>query len=194
MLSSGKGFIYLLNWFSIFCVFFVSCNNKEPLKSPNYFFDLKGYTEKQIDELTHSAPYVEKLIVNASTKEMKKNIKVNWRKELQPLMEADINKPAWKDSYKVDSLFSKDSLVVKYLAKDSTLSIKKIIIIYKDSIASIYILKKISNLIYSSFQEIFYYPKMIFQISGYQDIILIGKRTYFIRDNILMRNKANHTL
>src|SRR5437868_4105224 len=65
------------------------------------FFDLKAYFTSEVARLTKSDPLVAKTAVqNKESETLRQHIK-NWDSELSLFVDADINKPAWANSYSV---------------------------------------------------------------------------------------------
>lgn len=87
-------------------------DNSEPVRA---YFDVKGFVEKQIEILETSKPLVVKTL-KMGEEENQVSIKdVDWKKELELFVQADINKPAYKQSYSIKR--AEDSLSVEYVLK-----------------------------------------------------------------------------
>jgi hypothetical protein len=70
-------------------------------RKPNYF-DVKGFLDSQVAELTRRQPVVEKQVRLRDGKvETTRVTKTDWSKELQIFYQADINKPALRGAYEV---------------------------------------------------------------------------------------------
>ncbi len=85
------------------------------------FFDLSGYIDAQVDSLQRLRPTVEKTIVLNGTSETKRLTDINFATDLRVLREADINKPAWLDKYRVDTRREGAATVTVYTATDTTM-------------------------------------------------------------------------
>lgn len=106
----------------------------------------------------------------------------NWEKELELFWKADINKPAWKESYQISLIGS----TISYLAIDSALKTRKIRI-EQDSNGKpshIYILNEVSNELYSSTEELDYFHDSLYSIKKTQKILFLGESNYLIRGSI----------
>lgn len=114
-----KKVIILLTFFALFS----ACNEDVKDNQTNKYFDLKGLIEKQIKTLNTQKPMVQKSVVMADSLENQSIKTVDWTRELELFMQADLNKPAFTQSYRVDSssmgvkysLKEKEKLPVKYL-------------------------------------------------------------------------------
>ncbi|SMB83992.1 hypothetical protein SAMN00120144_0796 [Hymenobacter roseosalivarius DSM 11622] len=70
-------------------------------RRPRYF-DIKAFLDAQTQELTRRNPAVEKrVMLRGGQIETTRVPEVEWSKELQIFYQADINKPALRDAYKI---------------------------------------------------------------------------------------------
>jgi hypothetical protein len=85
-------------------------------RKPGYF-DVKGFLDAQVAQLSQQQPAVEKQVQlrNGQT-ETTRVVKTDWSKELQIFYQADINKPALRGAYEVTNINSKQ----QYLRKPGT--------------------------------------------------------------------------
>ncbi|HEY0895274.1 MAG TPA: hypothetical protein VGE15_01855, partial [Sphingobacteriaceae bacterium] len=87
----------------------------------NYFFDLKGYFTREAARLSAAQkPAMKEVIRNRSVE--RRNMMIDWETELALFRESDINKAAWKDSYRT----SKSGNTTTYTATDEDLRTRKI--------------------------------------------------------------------
>ena len=185
-------FLYLL-----FNLFHISCSEKpkeitEPamaqkqiVEPKEFFFDLKQYMENQIAVLDSLKPKAKKIVTTDGTRETKIIDNINWKRELQPFLEVDLNKPACKDSYSIDTVADsndKDAYTIMYQTKDLSLTTKLMTIEfnhYRKPI-QITVVNKTKNNLYSSYQNLIYRPLIGYSISGSQDVNVAQKSNYSI--------------
>jgi hypothetical protein len=98
---------------SIFCS---SCDTSEQgdRAANNVYYDLKGFVDTQIEFLELQSPTVNKTVVSNGEKELLSTKDVNWKRELELFIQADINKPAYGKSY---TIVTSDSLQYEYTLK-----------------------------------------------------------------------------
>lgn len=111
--------------------------------------------------------------------EEQKNIRVaDWKKEFTLFIDADINKPAWQSSYRVDSTGS----AVTYTSTDSTLRTKEIHIAKSDegTVTHIRVINQVNNMLYQTNEQLDYYVDSLYRISKQQDVRIIGKSHYTV--------------
>ena len=170
--------------FILLLVFISSCSNREEMKTETAFFDIKGFFEAEVKRLTNKKSTVNKSVRQNDHSEVKKNLSVDWENELALFIASDINKPAWKDSYKI----SGDSVHFNYVAIDTNLRTRSVEI--KKDLEGRAIFFKIKNMtrskLYESSEELTYIPDSIYAINKSQSVRFLGKNTYQI-SGILMK-------
>jgi hypothetical protein len=101
--------------FAFLCFVLFGCDNaaNQPSARPAYF-DVAGFVNAQIQTLTAQKPPVDKnaIIKGQSNHQISRDI--DWAKELALFLEADINKPAFRNSYAINR---PDSLTYEYTLK-----------------------------------------------------------------------------
>ncbi|GLU54157.1 hypothetical protein [Dyadobacter frigoris] len=78
------------------------------------YYDLKEFIESQVPILNNEKPEVIKTMSVSGKNETRTSGDVDWKKELELFIQADINKPAYSKSY---SISKPDSLTVLYTLK-----------------------------------------------------------------------------
>ncbi len=172
----------------VLCLFLVinlfSCSQEKAEESnEEYFFSLKNYFENEAQRLTNQHSVVLKEVKRNNASEEKEIEIPDWRKEFGLFIESDINKLSWKDSYqkiaRQNESGSRDTLI--YQCKNSELRTREIMIIKENKqIQEIVIKNKVQNYLYSSDEELKYYPDSLYEINKKQDVILLGSNAYYI--------------
>jgi len=145
------------------------------------YFDIKGYFTKEAARLTkQNKPILKTITYNGAT-ESKKVLINNWGRELDFFASADINKPAWKDSYTIE----KSGNFLIYKAKYPELKMREMVI-KKDSqkIDWILIYNSTKNLLYQSTEKLSYFPDSLYIIEKLQRVILLGTNIYRVKGTI----------
>ncbi|WP_341226026.1 hypothetical protein [uncultured Arcticibacterium sp.] len=83
----------------------ISCNPEESSVKEKTFYDLETVIQNEIDWLTENKPTVHKSVrINDESEELNTN-DIDWKKELEIIIQSDLNKAAYKLSYdETDSL------------------------------------------------------------------------------------------
>jgi len=112
--------------FPIIIILFLSgCDQpQEKAKEKKIYYDLKGFIETQIEFLSEQKPIVDKVMSVSGKNESRSTREVDWKKELELFIQADINKPAYSKSYAVSK---PDSLTSVYTLKtEENISVKSV--------------------------------------------------------------------
>lgn len=171
------------NLFILLLIFISSCSSREEMKTKTAFFDMKGFFEAEVKRLTSKRSAVNKSVRQNDQSEIKKKISVDWGNELALFIASDINKPAWKDSYKI----SGDSTHFSYVAIDTNLRTRSVEIkIDQQGRAVFFKIKNItSSKLYESSEELTYIPDSIYTINKNQSVRFLGRNTYLISGTVL---------
>ena len=164
--------------FFLIMVFLTACSSRENLDQSAHFFDLRGYFDKEAQRLQTTNPLIEKTVSQKNDSEKKQLRLSNWKTELELFTESDINKPSWKDSYHI----IKKGYTTQYLAKDPDLRTQKIFIkrVDNNSIKQISIVNQSSNALYTSAEQLDYFPDSLYSIRKEQNVKVIGLKSYSI--------------
>ncbi|WP_353722158.1 hypothetical protein [Dyadobacter sp. 676] len=172
----------------------ISCTpEKSGDDAPGLYYDLKGFIENQIVYLNDKRPEVNKTAVLGSKREISKTREVDWEKELELFLQADINKPSYRQSYEIVQngpvryeyhLKSGNDLPVAYLKIETDSVLKQPL--YVEA------LLRAKNKIYDSEKKIVLrsvkrdnlLEVSSYEIDGYQKLIFVEKKLFDIRGQI----------
>ncbi|TAE22987.1 MAG: hypothetical protein EAZ91_22930 [Cytophagales bacterium] len=94
-----------------------ACGPTTPQTAPKpVYFDVAGYVKDQIGTLEKAKPTVTKQALISGKTNNQTTSTIDWAKELELFLQADINKPAFRTSYAVAR---PDSLTYEYTLKPS---------------------------------------------------------------------------
>lgn len=154
-------------------------NNAKPISgTATPYFSLQDYFLRETDRLTTSAPMVDKTVSRNGISEKKRVQIDDWKNELALFIDADINKPAWRNSYRIDT--AKRSLI--YTSVDPQLRTQKITIERQQSgkVTHITIHNRTGNMLYQTAEQLDYYPDSLYRINKRQQIRFIGDSQYLV--------------
>jgi hypothetical protein len=168
-------------YFIIILLILNSCQQEKVVKQYNYF-DLEGYFKKEALRLQKKNPLIEKRVSKNNDSEQRKLEIKNWNEELELFLSSDINKPAWKNSYGLQQ----SNQTINYIANDPDLRTQKISILKseKNTIKSIAIFNKVNNSLYSSTEQLTYFPDSLYKIIKEQKVRILGVNHYTITGKI----------
>jgi virulence-associated protein VapD len=160
-----------------------SCAEPDVKSTQKHYTDIKGFVESEVNRLSKSNIRVNKTVVQNGISESLSNIAVNWKNELALFSESDINKSAWKDSYKV--IEKKES--TEYHALDSNLRTKLITIRYNKNKETVYleIKNQTNNSLYKTNETLTYIPDSAYTVIKDQKVLFLGKNRYEIKGNLI---------
>ena len=92
-----------------------ACQSESAEMKVKKYYDLKGLVERQIEALKSERPKIQKDISVNEVIENQTVDSLDWSKELDFFVQADLNKPAFINSYRMDS----SSVGVKYFLKET---------------------------------------------------------------------------
>jgi hypothetical protein len=142
------------------------------------YFDIKGYFTADTAKLNKLSMLVIKTVTHNGVTESKKVKIDNWGHELDMFAGADINRPAWKNSY---TIATGDSLIL-YKAKEDELKVREIIIKKeKEKVKWIVIYTRTKNILYQTNEKLSYFPDSLYLIEKDQRIRLMGRNKYKIQ-------------
>src|SRR5947209_5408007 len=82
----------------------VACTDDQTRQRTDAYYDLETFVKGQITTLDSLQPEVNKRVVSGETQESKALTTVQWKKELDLFVQADLNKPAYRNSYVTERL------------------------------------------------------------------------------------------
>ncbi|MBP6185277.1 MAG: hypothetical protein KA479_10080 [Saprospiraceae bacterium] len=143
--------------FLLSCVL-LACTNPEKRSTEHWFFDLEAYTTGERNRLQNGVA-VDKSVTLDGKVENQHFDAYTWEAELEMLSQLDINKPAWKDLYTVDTLRTGDAEKYVYKADDEDLQVQKMIISQQaNQIDSILIYTRVKNPLHTTTGTLLYCP------------------------------------
>ncbi len=169
----------------IYCLLFVlvSCAEKQVVETPKYF-DIKGLFAKQIVELSAEKPNFTKSVELNSESETKQLSAINWEKELEPFLAADLNKPAFTQSYDVVETDSTLRYLLKIGEKKPISSIWMMKKRHKNQITFIEIASNDENLLYNWNKTLFatFEGNKLkkYSVKGSQKILIFAEEKFHI--------------
>lgn len=172
----------------------VNCTNPADTDAVQSYFDLKGFIEKQITELNKRRPLVNKEMTLGSQNEKTQTNDIDWQRELELFIQADLNKQAYQLSYTISQpntttylylLKSGEKLPVKSLRieVDETSKQPKLIEALLEEENRLYDSEKKLQLTCSMRPEGVWLVKT-YEISGFQHLSITDKKTFSVKGTI----------
>lgn len=174
---------------------FFACDNPAETNQPNVYFDVAGYVKTQITALKRQNPTVEKQtrIKEKSQNQTVKN--VDWNRELELFTQADINKPAFRNSYDVAR---PDALTYRYTLKptEEKLTVRSLTVQIDAQTRQPRLIEAVlrtQNLLYESERKLTLesgpgagagWRVKQYKLTGFQQLTYFGKNDFFVQGRV----------
>ena len=172
----------------------VSCRPEEARDdAPKVYYDLKGFIENQIVYLNEKKPEVSKTALLGSKREVSKTREVDWKKELELFIQADINKPSYRQSYEMVQngplhyeyrLKPGNDLPVSYLKIDTDSVLKQPLRVEAMIRASNKVYHSEKKLVLNAVKRDNLLEVNSYEVDGYQKLIFVEKKVFRIHGQI----------
>ncbi len=165
----------------------------EENQAPPVYYDVKGFVQNQIQLLNQQKPRVEKTMVVGNDEEKRSTKEVDWRKEFELFVQADINKPAYRQSYAIarpDSLtyeytiLTKEDLPVRYLKVVLDKPNGQPTLIEAKILAENKLYESEKNLLMHCAQKSGDWRVTSYQIKGFQELVISDRKPFDVRVEI----------
>ncbi len=150
---------------------------KEEISREKFYFDLESVVKQDIDTNTTNHLSENKTVIINGRKETKKIDTVDWKLELQPIADADINRAAWKGKFLADTLDVgvAGRKTIQYRALSADIPVQSMRVDFENNqVYRVSILKKINSMLFTSIQYMDYYPRKGFIIRSEQKAFIIN--------------------
>ncbi len=135
------------------------------------FFDLEGYMRQQAQQLQDEQPKAVKSVSLDARVEEKVLSTLDYNKELELFSQADINRPAWRDKYTIDSVFNRAGMLeaLTYEATDAKIPTRRLRIDFdRGEVSRVLVEEFFSSAIADTRRELTFMPGLGYQITSVQ--------------------------
>ncbi len=170
-----------LLWVGAVAAFLPNCLRVEEVPAAEMdkpsFFDLSDYMEAEMKRLQALQPRVIKRVLLKGEVQERAWDSLNYQQELKPFADSDINRPAWYDKYRVDTLTSdtEDTYQVRYRSLEGKLRVQELLVEFQADtgrVLAIEVTKETNSLIEELRQTLHYTPAKGYRLESEQDPIL----------------------
>ena len=149
-------FLYIALVFS-----FVSCSDLAEVYYENdrYYFDLPTFLNERIANLQKNNQWVRKHVTKDGHEHIIERGDIEWNEELDLFLDSDINRPAWRGEFKVDTIKLEREYVVTYKTENKQIPVKNVVVtIDKDTrqCLKLTVDRRTKNFLYQSDQSLYY--------------------------------------
>lgn len=138
------------------------------------FFDLSEYFDSEIERLRQSQPRATKRIILGEEEQEQQWDSLDYGQELKPFVDSDINRPAWYDKYRTDTLrhLENQTSTLQYTALDDKLRVRKLEVTRRNAdqqVIEIRVVKETDSLVEELRQELSYRPGEGYTVTSLQE-------------------------
>ncbi len=180
------------SWLFVLMLFFVffSCSTKSSDKSiktgKKIYFDLQSFFDQEIERL--AGVQVKKTTSVGAESEERILDETDFERDLKIFSQNDINRPAWSDSYQIDSAFDgRGSLQqLSYTALDPDMKTQSILVDFNgEAVSKIFIENSSSTTVAQTKQILTYEPTKGYSIESHQKVAFTDDNIFLIEVSFL---------
>lgn len=170
----------------------VSCS-PAPVNTRSYGFQLTSVLDSLCNSLEKNSYNLLKKVNYSGKEEMIMQMNPEWKKELEPFYDGDLNKPAFTGAYKADTIIVNDSVLYRFVTNEHKNPVKRLSVLYTgEQLSAITISIKKSNAWFNLEQELSLSPGNGYRISGKQKMAL-GKEVKFTISGQFIKKETKTT-
>lgn len=175
-----------------------ACTPEKNQARTGQYYDLTSFVESQIGQLDSLKPTVEKTVASGNARETRQLSEIKWDKELDLFLQADLNKPAYRNSYQVEKGGDHTLIYRSRPGEDVPVKYLKIEV---DAAAGqprhVEATITSENYLYNSEKKLFLYCRADgqgrwrvhkYQISGYQQLAFFSKQPFEVKGKVFIMN------
>lgn len=172
-----RGFAHSVLFTACSAMLCASCQSSAPASQADVhaYFDLARLVQKDISDNSEKACGEMKTVYVNTTGETKQLDSINWQKELQPILDCDINKAAWFGKFQVDTFHNEPgAMTIQYHSMSDKIPVRSMsVLIRNNTVQRVLILKRTRSFIFTSEQQIAYIPEKGFSVRGEQRAVMM---------------------
>ena len=124
-----------------------------------FYYDLPSFMSKQVENLQSRGQWVRKHVTKDGHSHIIEHGDVDWKEELDLFIESDINRPAWRGEFKVDTIDLEREYVITYKTSNEQIPVKNVVVtIDKDTrqCLKLTVDRRTKNFLYTSDQSLYF--------------------------------------
>lgn len=170
---------------------FVSCK-KDPTEvyyeNERYYYDLPTFINKQIGNLQKKGQWVRKHVSKDGHEHIIERGDIDWKEELDLFLESDINRPAWRGEFRVDTIDLEREYVITYKTENKQIPVQNVVItIDKDTrqCLKVTVDRRSKNFLYQSDQSLYYTTGEGYMMKGKLSVSYLFDSEYSIESEFI---------
>ena len=163
----------------LFTAVTLSCNSTDSVENNNLavkHFNIPAFIQHEIDSLKQLNPLIQKTVFKDTVEETRSLQIKNWENEFSSFKSIDLNKSAYADFIKVDTL--QNVLEYSFSDPDLDLSCVRVSLDQNGNPQMISIQKKVKNNLYKTSEILVYEKSKFYMVEKNQDVKVMGQNYY----------------
>ncbi len=168
-----------------------SCS-KDPAEAyyedQRFYYDLPSFIVKQANNLNKKQQWVRKHVTKDGHSHIIERGNISWQEELDAFIESDINRPAWRGEFKVDTISLERVYVITYKTENEQIPVKNLVVtIDKDTRQCLQVTvdRSTDNFLYSSDQSLFFTTGEGYMMKGKLSVSFLFDSEYSIESEFI---------
>jgi len=153
-----------------------------------YYYDLPSFIAKQVENLQERGQWVRKQVTKDGHSHVVERGDIDWKEELDAFKEADINRPAWRGQFKIDTISLERVYVITYKTDNEEIPVKNVVVtVDKDTRQCLQVTvdKRTENFLYSSDQSLFFTTGEGYMMKGKLSVNYLFDSEYSIESEFI---------
>ncbi len=174
----------------ILILLLASCSDPAEVyyEDQRYYYDLPSFMTKQVTELNEKQQRVRKHVTKDGHSHIIEYGDIDWNEELEVFIESDINRPAWRGAFKVDTISLEREFIITYKSSNDQIPVKNVVVtIDKDTRQCLQVTvdRITENFLYSSDQSLFFTPGEGYMMKGKLSVSYLFDSEYSIESEFI---------
>jgi hypothetical protein len=143
---------------------------------------------KQVDNLRSKGQRVRKHVTKDGNSHIIERGDIDWEEELDLFIESDINRPAWRGEFKVDTINLEREYVITYKTANAQIPVKNVVVTIDKGTRQCLKLtvdRRTDNFLYSSDQSLYFTTGEGYMMKGKLSVSLLFDSEYSIESEFI---------
>ncbi|MFC2176064.1 hypothetical protein ACFLR1_03750 [Bacteroidota bacterium] len=157
-------------------------------KDQRAYYDIPKFINAQSTNLDKKKQWVRKTVTKDGRTHIIERGDIEWNDELSAFIDSDINRPAWRGSFKVDTISLDRVWVITYKTEVSEIPVKNVVVTMdKESKECLQVTvdKSTENFLYTSNQKLFYTTGEGYMLKGKLSVTYLFESEYAIESEFV---------
>lgn len=157
-------------------------------ESERFYYDIPSFISKQAKNLNEKGQWVRKHVTKDGHSHIIERGNIDWKEELDAFIESDINRPAWRGEFKVDTISLERVDVITYKTANEQIPVKNVVVtIDKDTRQCLQVTvdRSTDNFLYSSDQSLFFTTGEGYMMKGKLSVSFLFDSEYSIESEFI---------